>query len=95
MLTARVFEFSTSRISGAGFYSQLVRLAETAAPSRNDVVLAGAEHQDIATRISTHREAVTREITHLERLGIVQRQGRKLKIRDVALLRALLLQEGE
>jgi hypothetical protein len=33
---------------------------------------------------------VTREITHLERLGIVQRQGRKLRIRDLALLRSLL-----
>ena len=88
-----MFQFSTLAVRSR-VHSELVRLAETTAPSRNDVVLAPAPtHQDIATRISTHREAVTREITHLERLGIVQRQGRKLRIRDVALLRALLSQE--
>jgi CRP/FNR family transcriptional regulator, cyclic AMP receptor protein len=90
VLTARVFEFSTLAVRSR-VHSELIRLAERTAPSRNDVVLAPAPtHQDIATRISTHREAVTREMTHLERLGIVQRQGRKLRIRDVALLRSLL-----
>jgi CRP/FNR family transcriptional regulator, cyclic AMP receptor protein len=93
VLTARVFEFSTLAVRSR-VHSELIRLAETISPGRNDVVLAPAPtHQDIATRISTHREAVTREIKHLERLGIVQRQGRKLKIRDLALLRSLLSEE--
>jgi CRP/FNR family transcriptional regulator, cyclic AMP receptor protein len=93
VLTARVFEFSTLAVRSR-VHSELIRLAETISPGRNDVVLAPAPtHQDIATRISTHREAVTREITHLERLGIVQRQGRKLRIRDLALLRSLLSEE--
>jgi len=93
VLTARVFEFSTLAVRSR-VHSELIRLAETISPGRNDVVLAPAPtHQDIATRISTHREAVTREFKHLERLGVVQRQGRKLKIRDLALLRSLLSEE--
>ena len=90
LLTARVFEFSTLAVRSR-VHSELLRLAELQAGGKNEVLLATAPtHQDIATRISTHREAVTREFNQLERLGVIVREGRKLRIRDLALLRSLI-----
>ncbi|MDF2766026.1 MAG: Crp-like helix-turn-helix domain, partial [Rhodospirillales bacterium] len=45
---------------------------------------------EIASRISTHREAVTRELGRLEHEGILAKEGRTLRIRDVARLRRLV-----
>ena len=40
-------------------------------------------HVEIANRISTHREAVTRELNRLSRIGIIERRGDALLVRDV------------
>ena len=51
------------------------------------------QHQlilEIASRISTHREAVTREINRLSRLGIIERKGGILLVKDVDRLAAMV-----
>ena len=47
-------------------------------------------HAEIASRISTHREAVTREINRLSRLGIVERRGGALVVKDIDQLEDLV-----
>jgi CRP-like cAMP-binding protein len=89
-LTDRVVEFSTLAVRGR-IHAELIRLAEAAGANGSAAVLAPAPtHLDIANRIATHREAVTRELSRLEAMGVVAKQGRTLKIADMALLRAML-----
>ena len=40
-------------------------------------------HVEIASRVSTHREAVTRELNRLSRIGIIERRGGPLLVKDV------------
>lgn len=89
-LSDRVVEFSTLAVRGR-IHAELIRLAEATRADGNQVVLSSAPtHLDIANRIATHREAVTRELGRLEALGVVAKEGRTLKILDMALLRAML-----
>jgi predicted transcriptional regulator len=43
-------------------------------------------HVEIASRVSTHREAVTRELNRLSRIGIIERRGGTLMVKDVTRL---------
>lgn len=89
-LTERVFEFSTLAVRSR-VRAELRRLADLNAGSGDGVILSPAPtHAEIANRISTHREAVTRELNRLEQLGIVERQGRSLRIRDIEALSRLI-----
>jgi CRP/FNR family cyclic AMP-dependent transcriptional regulator len=82
-LTSRVFEFRTLAVRNR-IHAELLRLAGDLAPERVDAVIRPAPtHSEIANRISSHREAVSREFSRLARLGIVQRQGPMLVIKDV------------
>ena len=89
-LTERVFEFSTLAVRGR-VRTELLRLArQRPAGDADTVVLSPApKHAEIAHRISTHREAVTRELSRLEELGVIAREGRSLRIRDLAALKEL------
>ena len=40
-------------------------------------------HVEIASRVSTHREAVTRELNRLAKIGIIERRGGTLLIKDL------------
>jgi hypothetical protein len=44
----------------------------------------------MASRISTHREAVTRELNRLSRIGIIERRGTNLVIKDIDRLIAMV-----
>ena len=88
-LTARVFEFSTLAVRNR-VQTELLRLAG-AAPGSNEAVLSPAPtHAEIASRISTHREAVTRELGWLEEKGFIAKEGRVLRVKDLAGLRKLV-----
>ncbi|HEX6103711.1 MAG TPA: Crp/Fnr family transcriptional regulator [Alphaproteobacteria bacterium] len=89
-LTERVFEFSTLAVRNR-VQAELLRLAGDPDPGTQEALLSPAPtHVEIASRISTHREAVTRELSRLEHEGILAKEGRTLRIRDVARLRRLI-----
>lgn len=85
-LTARIVEFSTLAVRNR-IHSELLRLAGGLPPRAREVAIRPAPtHSEIASRISTHREAVTREFGRLARLGLVERQGADLIVKDVTRL---------
>ena len=82
-LTTRVYEFSALAVSNR-IQAELLRLAKLAPEDGKSVLIAAAPtHSEIASRISTHREAVTRELNRLSRLGIIERKGSALLIKDI------------
>lgn len=92
-LTRRVLEFSTFAVRNR-IQAELLRLAGGYSSTREDAVIRHAPtHEVIASRVSTHREAVTRELSRLTKLGIVERKGADLVIKDVARL-AEMVQEA-
>lgn len=88
-MTARVFEFSTLAVRNR-VHAELLRFADEAGAEKECLLAPAPHHAEIASRISTHREAVTRELSRLETMGLVSKEGRNLRIRDVAKLRRLV-----
>jgi CRP-like cAMP-binding protein len=89
-LTGRVFEFSTLAVRNR-IHAELLRLARRSHRGERSVVISPIPtHSDIASRVSTHREAVTREFNELARLGVVERQGNTLVIRDIGELERMV-----
>lgn len=85
-LARRVLEFSTTAVRNR-IQAELLRLAGESSTDANEAVLRPAPtHSVIAGRVSTHREAVTRELSRLAKLGIVERQGTDLLVKDVGRL---------
>jgi len=82
-LTTRVYEFSTLAVNNR-IQAEVLRLAHLVPREGKSVGIAPAPtHVEIANRISTHREAVTRELNRLSRIGIIERRGGTLLVRDV------------
>jgi CRP/FNR family cyclic AMP-dependent transcriptional regulator len=89
-LTKRVYEFSTLAVNNR-IQAELLRLAKTAPREGAAARLYPAPtHSEIASRVSTHREAVTRELNRLSRLGIIERKGGTLLVKDLDRLAAML-----
>ena len=89
-LTTRIYEFSALAVNNR-IQAELLRLAKLASHSGKTAEINPAPvHADIASRTSTHREAVTRELSRLSKLGIVERRGRALVIKDVSRLTAMV-----
>lgn len=84
-LTARVYEFSTLAVNNR-IQAELLRLANLVSHGNTARIVPAPTHVEIASRVSTHREAVTRELSHLSRIGIIERRGAALIIKDVDLL---------
>jgi CRP-like cAMP-binding protein len=84
-LTARVYEFSTLAVNNR-IQAELLRLANLVSHGNTARIVPAPTHVEIASRVSTHREAVTRELSHLSRVGIIERRGAALIIKDVDLL---------
>ena len=87
-LTERVFEFSTLAVRNR-VHAEILRLARDQGGS-DAVIRPAPTHSEIASRISTHREAVTRELSRLEELGLIVRQGRSLRVKDLDRLQAMV-----
>jgi CRP-like cAMP-binding protein len=82
-LTTRVYEFSTLAVNNR-IQAELLRLANLAPQGGNAACIAPAPtHGDIASRVSSHREAVTRELNRLSRMGVIERRGGTLLVKDV------------
>ena len=82
-LTTRVYEFSTLAVNNR-IQAELLRLAHLVPrEGKSARIVPAPTHVEIANRISTHREAVTRELNRLSRLGIIERRGGTLLVRDV------------
>jgi CRP/FNR family cyclic AMP-dependent transcriptional regulator len=82
-LTARVYEFSTLAVNNR-IQAEILRLASCAPDSGNrERRLPLPTHAEIASRVSTHREAVSRELARLAKLGVIERQGSTLVVKDV------------
>lgn len=89
-LTNRVYEFSTLAVNNR-IHAELLRLANLTRKDRNTArITPSPTHFEIASRVSTHREAVTRELSRLVRIGIVERQGDTLLVKDIDRLVALV-----
>jgi len=82
-VTHRVFELSTLHVNNR-IQAEVLRLASLAPREGTSACIVPAPtHVEIASRVSTHREAVTREINRLSRLGIIERRGNTLLVKDV------------
>jgi CRP-like cAMP-binding protein len=85
-LTARIVEFSTLGVKDR-IHCELLRLAKKALEEGGKSELNPAPtHSDLAARISTHREAVSRELSRLSKLGVIERKGRTITVKNLAQL---------
>jgi CRP/FNR family cyclic AMP-dependent transcriptional regulator len=82
-LTTRVYEFSTLAVNNR-IQAELLRLASFGPREGQSArIVPAPTHVEIASRVSTHREAVTRELNRLSRIGIIERRGGTLLVKDV------------
>jgi CRP-like cAMP-binding protein len=89
-LTSRIIEYSTLGVTSR-IHTELLRMAHAAPGSGPQKEISPAPtHSEIAGRISTHREAVSREVSRLKQLGILERRGRSLIVRDVQQLEQMV-----
>ena len=89
-LTARIVEFSTLAVKNR-IHSELLRMARETRDGNGAYLISPAPtHSEIAQRISTHREAVSREISRLKQLGIIERRGRVLAVKDFERLKRMV-----
>ena len=88
--TARIVEFSTLAVKNR-IHCEVLRMAKGASGDGGEYLISPAPtHSEIAARISTHREAVSREFSRLKRLGIIERRGRLLAVRDLPRLEQMV-----
>lgn len=88
VLEKRVIEMSTRTVQQR-IYAELLRLARQSSPTEDGkgaIILSLPTHADIASRVSTHREAVTRALNELARQGLIEKQRRRMIVRDLNVL---------
>lgn len=89
-LSDRVVEFSTLGVNNR-IHAELLRLAKEYPPSGGRVEITHPPtHADIASRVSTRREAVTKEFSRLADMGLVERRGKSLVVRDLERLERMI-----
>ena len=82
-LTTRVYEFSPLAVKNR-VQAELLRLANLSPrEGKTACIIPAPTHVEIASRVSTHREAVTRELNRLCRIGIAERQGSALLVKNI------------
>lgn len=85
-LSDRVIDLSTLGVQNR-VHAEVLRLAREAGVDGNRARIDPApKHADIASRVSTYREQVTRELSALTRLGVLQKDGGVLVVKDVGRL---------
>lgn len=89
-LTNRVYEFSTLAVNNR-IQAEVLRLANLAdREGKYAHITPVPTHEEIASRLSTHREAVTRELNRLSKIGVLERRGNALLVKDVERLTAMV-----
>ena len=82
-LTTRVNEFIILAVKNR-IQAELLRLASLGShEGKSARIVPAPTHVEIASRVSTHREAVTRELSRLTRIGIIERRGGTLLVKNV------------
>ncbi|MEZ5925559.1 MAG: Crp/Fnr family transcriptional regulator [Hyphomicrobiaceae bacterium] len=95
VLTRRILEFSTLTAADR-IRAELLRLAGGHERRDGSALIDPAPHQaEIAEKISSQREAVAREFGRLKELGLIERKGSGLLIKDVARLKRMLDEVSE
>jgi CRP/FNR family cyclic AMP-dependent transcriptional regulator len=93
-MTARIVEFSTLGVKNR-IHCELLRMVKKAlAETGRSELNPAPTHSDLAARISTHREAVSRELSRLTKLGIIERKGRSITIKDMESLERMVEEAG-
>lgn len=89
-LVARLVDMGTLSVRSR-LHARLLTLAERAGVEHNQARLQPAPTQtSLAALVGTSREEVAREMSRLVRLGLLQREGRGLRLPNVDGLRVLL-----
>lgn len=89
-LSERVVDLSTLGVQNR-LHGELLRLARLAGIADNQALIDPAPHHaELAGFISTNREQVTRELNALQKQGILGKEGRALRVLDVARLEAMV-----
>ena len=89
-LTEKLSELASLPVA-ARLLSELLRLAAGGTRMGDACEITGLPtHGELAARIGTHREAISRELGLLAEEGLVVQSGRRLEIRSVSGLSALL-----
>ena len=89
-LSDRVVEFSTLGVNNR-IHAELLRLAKKYPRSGALVEITHPPtHADIASRVSTRREAVTKELSRLADMGLIERRGKSLVVRDLERLARMI-----
>ncbi|MEM9045629.1 MAG: Crp/Fnr family transcriptional regulator [Pseudomonadota bacterium] len=88
-LTNRVLEYSTLH-GPRRLVLEIIRLAEDTGVDDGRVELdVFPTHHDLAARISSHREAVSRQLSELMKGGLLEKDGRRMVVKDLNALRAI------
>jgi CRP/FNR family cyclic AMP-dependent transcriptional regulator len=89
-LTARIVEFSTLAVKNR-IHCEVLRMAKSSRAENGECHITPAPtHLEIAARISTHREAVSREFSRMRQIGLIEKRGRTLIVKDFARLEQLV-----
>ncbi|MEE9266069.1 MAG: helix-turn-helix domain-containing protein, partial [Gammaproteobacteria bacterium] len=89
-LSDRVVEFSTLGVNNR-IHAELLRLAKKVPGNGGLVEITHPPtHADIASRVSTRREAVTKEFSRLSDMGLIERRGKSLVVRDMERLERMI-----
>lgn len=89
-LARRVVNLGTLSVRGR-LHAHLLEQAERVGVKGDEALLSPTpRQQDLALMLATSREEVAREMSRLTRLGLLQREGRNLRICHVDGLRVLL-----
>jgi CRP-like cAMP-binding protein len=92
-LSIRVFEHHALSVNSR-VHAELLRLAqENMVGSNRAEISPTPTHVEFAAHIGTHREAVTKELNKMRKMGLVERLGRTLVVRDVSAIEELIRSE--
>jgi CRP-like cAMP-binding protein len=89
LLTERFYENTALPVQGR-VHMELLRLIARPDYQNNTARISPhPTHEEIANRIGARRESVAREFSRLTKLGLLQKRGRQLEIRNLTMLQEM------